>query len=263
VGVNDRDAVPMTAGEYCRAIEAYLTRANGGHLVRIVGPAFQTVSAWFARGVPFAIVRQGIDRTVARDRGKPQAGPARRPVRIEFCEADVLDAFDAWRRAIGAGLAGTREAPPAAADAGEPEAPASPSRTPSLVAHIDRAMLRLTQALLELGRFAPPEAVAVRAAMEQALATLDALRRDARTARGGARAGILASLAAADEALAAALVAALPGPVAEDVARAARAELAPFAGRRAAADLAAAERAAARRLARARVGAPDLTPARG
>jgi len=95
----------MPAGDYCRAIEAYLCRENGGHLVRIVGPAFQVVAAWHATGIPFGIVKQGIDRTLARDRAKP-AGPVRRPVRVEFCDADVQDAFAAWRRAVGVGMAG-------------------------------------------------------------------------------------------------------------------------------------------------------------
>ena len=79
-------------------------------------------------------------------------------------------------------------------------------RGPSLAAHVDRAMQRLTQALLELGRFAPEEASAARAAMEAALATLDRLQADARGARGEARAAIVAALATADDALAAALV---------------------------------------------------------
>jgi hypothetical protein len=261
--VSGPEPAPMTAGEYCRAIEAHLCRENGGHLVRIVGPAFQTVSGWYARGIPFAIVRQGIDRTVARDRARPATGSARRPVRVEFCEADVLDAFDAWRRAVGVGMAGERESAPmpggAAADAG---VQGSRGRTPSLVAHVDRAMQRLTQALLDLGRFTPGEAAAARTAMEQALAALDALRADARAARGAARTAVHESLATADEALATALIAALPPPAAADLARAARAELAPFAGRMTAADLAAAEAAALRRLARERFGAPELAPAR-
>lgn len=257
------DPASMTASEYCRAIEAHLCRENGGHLVRIVGPAFQTVSGWFARGIPFAVVRQGIDRTVGRDRAKPQTGAARRPVRVEFCEADVLDAFEAWRRAVGVGMAGGQDEPAqAAGDAADAGLPARAARTPALVAHVDRAMQRLTQALLDLGRFTPAEAAAAGPAMEQALAALDALRSDARTARGAARAAVQASLAAADEALAGALVAALPEPLAADIARAARGELAPFAGRMAAADLAAAEAAATRRLARERFGAPELTPAR-
>ena len=71
VGVN----ASMPAGEFCREIETYLCRENGGHLVRIVGPVFQKVAALACgQGVPIAIVKQGIDRTLARDRAKP-AGP--------------------------------------------------------------------------------------------------------------------------------------------------------------------------------------------
>ena len=117
MGVSDT----MTAGEYCRAIEAHLCRENGGHLVRIVGPAFQTVAGWHAAGIPFAVVKQGIDRTLARDRAKPATGAGRRPVRVEFCEADVQDAFATWRRAVGVGMAG------AGNDAGAAEDP--PHRT--------------------------------------------------------------------------------------------------------------------------------------
>ena len=105
-------------------------------------------------------------------------------------------------------------------------------------------MQRLTQALLDLPRFAPDEAAAARAAMEAALGTLDRLQARTRGARGEARAALLATLATADDALAAALSASLPAAVAGDLTRAARAELAPFAGRMAAPDLASAERAA-------------------
>jgi hypothetical protein len=253
----------MPAGEYCRAIEAYLCRENGGHLVRIVGPAFQVVAAWHAAGIPFAIVKQGIDRTLARDRARP-VGPVRRPVRVEFCEADVQDAFATWRRAVGVGMAGAGEeaSPPApvAATAAAPPAPSPRAgRRASLTAHVDRAMQRLTQAMLELGRFAPDEASAARASMEAALATLDRLQGDARGARGEARVTLVDALAAADVALASALVAALPAAAAADLRRTARAELAPFAGRMAAPDLASAEAAALARLVRERFRAPELT----
>jgi len=267
MGVTATPNPTQSAGEYCRAIEAYLCRENGGHLVRIVGPAFQVVAGWHAAGVPFAVVKQGIDRTLARDRAKPTVG-ARRPVRVEFCEADVQDAFATWRRAVGVGMAGARDESDAAgshsgdgASAAEVEAapPARPGRGPSLAAHVDRAMQRLTQALLDLGRFAPEEASAARAAMEAALATLDRLQADARTARGEARATIVASLTVADATLGTALVAALPAAVAADLTKAARGELAPFAGRMAASDLSAAVAAALDRLVRERFRAPDLT----
>ena len=56
------------------------------------------VRGWARRGIPLKVALQGIDRCVDRSSA---SGPRRRPVRIEFCEADVLDAFDAWRRAVG------------------------------------------------------------------------------------------------------------------------------------------------------------------
>jgi hypothetical protein len=96
--------------------------------------------------------------------------------------------------------------------------------------------------------------------MEMALSALDRLQGDARGARGEARATLIAALATADGALASALVAALPPAAAVDLMRTARAELAPFAGRMAAPDLASAETAALARLARDRFRVPELTP---
>ncbi|HEY5616618.1 MAG TPA: hypothetical protein VIK60_01660 [Vicinamibacterales bacterium] len=83
---------------YCRDVESYLCRKNDGHLVRIVGPAFEQVCAWASQGIPLKVVFRGVDRYFERYYAK---GPRRRPVRIEFCEADVLDVFDDWRRAVG------------------------------------------------------------------------------------------------------------------------------------------------------------------
>ncbi len=187
--------------------------------MRIVGPAFHVVAGWHAAGIPFAVVKQGVDRALSRDRAKA-TGAARRPLRIEFCEADVQDAFAAWRRAVGIGMAGagpgegaaavgerdmTAPSPaagvPASTADAEPGSAARSARGPSLAAHVDRAMQRLTQALLDLPRFAPDEAAAARAAMEAALGTLDRLQAETRRARGEARAALLATLATADEAL--------------------------------------------------------------
>lgn len=94
------DARSMSPAEFSREIEAYLCRKNDGHLIRIVGPVFEKVCGWAARGVPLRVAFQGIDRYFERRQAK---GPAanRRPARVEFCEPDVLDAFDAWRRAVG------------------------------------------------------------------------------------------------------------------------------------------------------------------
>ena len=56
------------------------------------------MSGWAAQGVPLKVACSGIDRYFERYYRK---GPRRRPVKIDFCEADVLDVFDEWRRAVG------------------------------------------------------------------------------------------------------------------------------------------------------------------
>ena len=102
--------------DYCRQVEAYLCRKNDGHLIRIVGPAFEQVCGWAAKGVPLTVAMRGIDRYFERYYAR---GPRRRPVRIEFCEADVMDVFDEWRRALGittADAAGSETPEPATVD---------------------------------------------------------------------------------------------------------------------------------------------------
>src|SRR4030095_10344155 len=113
----------MTAdeiGDYCRRVEDHLTRANAGHLVRIVGPGFELVRGWATAGVPLSIVYRGIDDKAERHR----EGQARRPLRIEFCESDVRALYERWRRAIGlswlVGTEGTEEGPEGTEDASEP-----------------------------------------------------------------------------------------------------------------------------------------------
>ena len=110
---------------YCRDVEAYLCCKNDGHLVRIVGPEFDQVSGWAARGIPLKVVFRGVDRYFDRYYAK---GPRRRPVRIGFCEADVLDVFDEWRRAVG--VTGAEGAPP--------------RQRESLATHLERVVARLT-----------------------------------------------------------------------------------------------------------------------
>ena len=90
----------MEAGALCRAVESYLRRKNDGHLIRIAGPAFEMVRGWAAAGIPLRVVERGIDRRYDRYYAR---GPKRHPLRIEFCEADVLDLFDEWKRAVGVG----------------------------------------------------------------------------------------------------------------------------------------------------------------
>ncbi len=116
-------------GDYCRAVERHLVQRNQGHLVRIVGPSFELVCGWAQQGVPLRVACRGIDRYVERQALK---GPRRRPVRVEHCEADVLDVFDEWRRAIGA---------PRRAESDQEE----PARhIGSLASHLERVVARLT-----------------------------------------------------------------------------------------------------------------------
>src|SRR6188472_4556630 len=121
-------------GAFCRAVEAHLCRVNGGHLVRIVGPAFELVAGWAKEGLPLRVVLHGVDRTITRLTAK---GPRRRPIRIEFCEADVRDAADQWRRAVGVHAAASTAVAPAS-----PEITAS--RVPSLPKHLERVLVRLS-----------------------------------------------------------------------------------------------------------------------
>ena len=149
---------------YCRDVEAYLCRRNGGHLIRIVGPAFDLVKDWAGQGVPLSVVCQGIDRAAERAERKPGR---RRPLRIEFCEGDVMDGFDRWRRAVGVLV---------------PDHDGGGATTRSgLTAHIDRVSVQLT-ALLGSGR----AAASVREALPDALASLDALKANSVGARGAA-----------------------------------------------------------------------------
>lgn len=161
--------------DYCREIETYLCRKNDGHLVRIVGPAFEQVRGWADQGIPLKIAFRGIDRSCERHAAK---GTRRRPLRIEFCEADVLDAFDDWRRAIGAGADRVSEGP-------------APSKG-SLVSHIERTISRLL-AVRKTGR-----SPAFERAVDATIAALDEMGATARQARGDARAQLIARLSELD-----------------------------------------------------------------
>jgi hypothetical protein len=121
--------------DYCHDIETYLCRKNHGHLIRVVGPSFDLVSGWAAQGVPLKVAFSGIDRCVERYYRK---GPRRRPLKIDFCDADVLDAFDEWRRAVGLPAAGE--------SGGEEPDRVRTHHTPSLPAHLERVVMRLTGA---------------------------------------------------------------------------------------------------------------------
>ena len=176
------DLTESSPEEYCRRIEAYLCRKNDGHLVRIVGPAFEQVSGWAARGVPLKIACHGIDRYFERYYAK---GPRRRPIRIEFCEADVLDVFDEWRRAVGV----------PAADAGiNGESEETASRHGSLPAHLDRVIARLTAL-----RGGPDRSFDE--LLDRVVSELDTARARAKVLRGEARKAFLDRLADIDRLL--------------------------------------------------------------
>jgi hypothetical protein len=201
----------LDLGDYCRQVEEYLTRVNGGHLVRIVGPGFDLVRQWGEDGIPLNVVFRGIDRRAERHR----AGHARRPLRIEFCEADVREVFDGWRRAVGLSAAG----------AGGPEgteADAEPRRR-SLSRHLDRAIERLGAIG---GRLDLPEAF--RDAAGRLLMDVMAVREASKKARGAAREELIARLRVLDLDL----VAAARGSASPDVVaalhREAEQDLAPY-----------------------------------
>jgi hypothetical protein len=185
-----------------------LCRKNDGHLIRIVGPSFEMVCSWASRGVPIALAQRGIDRYFDRYYAK---GPRRRPVRIDFCQADVLDLFDEWRRAVGLG-------------AERADAEPSGRRHESLPAHLDRVIARLTA--LRAG-----EHRSLDHTLDAIVQELDAARANAKALRGHARADFLARLSELDRRLMTTALAQLSESGREELRRDAEAELAPFRAR--------------------------------
>jgi hypothetical protein len=217
VGHEDADNQPAggeDAGEYCRQVEAYLCRKNDGHLIRIAGPSFARVCAWAAWGVPLNVVYRGIDRYFERYYSR---GPRRRPVHIDFCEADVLDVFDEWRRAVGV-VVGEH---PAEAGSHRP----SPSRRASLPAHLERVIVRLTT-LRAGGRLTPETDSTVATAIRE----LDAARGSAAHLRGDARDALVGRLRDLDLQLVIALRQSIAEHEWQAIERDARDELATFKG---------------------------------
>jgi hypothetical protein len=199
------------AADYCRQVEAYLCRKNEGHLIRIAGPVFEQVSGWATQGVPLAVAFRGIDRYCQRYHAK---GPRRRPVRVEFCEPDILELFDDWRRAVGVSQL---------VDSVTGEA--SSVKRDRLPAHLDRAIARLT-AMRASGR---PAAFDRR--LDEAVRELDRTRTAAKGARGDARAAIVERLAALDRELLDAARAEIDEPRRTALVAESETEIAPFATR--------------------------------
>lgn len=199
----------IDVADYCREVESYLCRRNGGHLIRIVGPAFDLVKGWADLGIPVSVVHDGIDRTLER---AARTSRRRRPVPIAFCEGEVLDGFDRWRRAVGVSIAdpGTTEASP---------------RRGTLAAHLERVAAHLTAWVH--GRDPSP----LRTAAEEATDALAALAPASATARGAAREDILTALESWDRRLADTAAAAIPVEQRAAFDREAAAELEAFRGR--------------------------------
>jgi hypothetical protein len=236
------------SADYCREIEAYLCQKNGGHLVRIVGPAFEKVREWAADGVPLKVAFRGIDRCCERASAR---GGRRRPMRIEFCEADVLEAFDDWRRAIGVGATRVAEQAGPAFETGGDAGPAP--RKGSLAAHVDRGISRL----LAAKALAPDPAYDE--AMTRITRDLDELAAGAKNARGETRARIIERLAELDGALVAAACARIDPRTSAALQVEADAELAGFARRMPAESLVRARRLAFERLLRESLNLPVLS----
>ena len=247
----------MTPGEYCQEIERYLCRKNDGHLVRIVGPSFELVTAWAERGIPAKVAFAGIDRYFERYYAK---GPRRRPVRIDFCEADVLDVFDEWRRAVGilvpSGGSESEPGPPGDLMQAAPEEAPTQGRHGgrlSLPAHVTRVMIRLTSA--RVGTHLPAD---LASAVDHAMRELDSAQTTLKGLRGEARARFLECLGTIDEALLTVAERSLPADQAAVLRARAEEELQPFRGRMPEPAYQRAVRAALRRLVRERFGLPAI-----
>ncbi len=231
---------------YCRDLEAYLCRKNDGHLIRITGPAFEKAQGWAQQGIPLKVAEAGIDRYFERYYRK---GPRRRPVQIMFCEADVFDAFDDWRRAGGVSrVAGVANGGP---EVEEPLPEARPRK--SLSSQIESAMARLT--VLRGSDKAGP---VFGAALDAAVRALDLLRPDAARARGDARDELADRMSKIDQQLLAAVVESLDPGTRASMEKEADVELAPFRARMPDDAYQHSRRAAIHRLVRHHFGLPSL-----
>jgi len=254
IGVGDRRPA---IDDFCREIEIYLCRKNDGHLIRVVGPSFDLVSGWAAQGVPLKVACSGIDRYFER---YYRQGPRRRPVKIDFCEADVLDVFDEWRRAVGVTVQSSvvshqssdssHQSPESSPQSSSPQ---SSSRRQSLPEHLERVVLRLSSARARGSLGAEFDALIDRVSTE-----LDAARARAGGLRGQARQAMIDRLTALDAELLQRARASLDAEAAASLAREAGEELAGFRSGMAPEAFERAREAAMDRLVRERFGLPTV-----
>ena len=146
--------------------------------MRVVGTVVRSRLGLGGAGHSAEDCLQGIDRYFERYYRK---GPRRRPVRIDFCDADVLDVFDEWRRAVGFTAPTARRAKAAERHwrRRAPEPADAREAGGSLPAHLQRVVLRLTSASASAASVSEFDALIDRAARE-----LDAARAEARGVRG-------------------------------------------------------------------------------
>ena len=232
----------MEIEDYCRQIESHLCRRNHGHLIRVVGPSFDLVSGWAAQGIPLGVACTGIDRCVERLERKPR----RRPIKIDFCEADVLDAFDEWRRAVGLPAQAV-----ATADGSDGTPEGRERRGPSLPAHLERVVLRLSEARAS-GRLD----ATVDDVIDQLARELDLARSAGHGLRGDVRQQLIERLIILDVELLRRVRVSLDGSSRAELMRMAEDELASFRGRMRPEALAQAHQGAFDRLVRERSGLP-------
>jgi hypothetical protein len=232
--------------DFCHEIEVYLCRKNDGHLIRVVGPSFDLVSGWAARGVPIKIAFEGIDRYFERYYRK---GPRRRPVKIDFCEADVLDVFDEWRRATGITSPGSRiaDAPT------NPELPIPNPDRRSLPVHLQRIVTRLSSA--RAANTLGPELESI---IDRVSAELDLARSAPGGLRGAARQAALSRLERIDADMLDAVRRTLDPPALAAISAEADEELRPFRSGMAPEAHARAHAAAVLRLIRQRFNLPTV-----
>jgi len=235
--------------EFCREIETYLCRKNDGHLIRVTGPSFDLVSGWAEQGVPIAVTYAGIDRCFER---YYRQGPRRRPVRIDFCEADVLDVFDEWRRATGITQA-VVDSRPSTVDGQQSSVESQQSSKQSLPAHLQRVVMRLTSARSG-GTLGP----AFDALIDRVADELETARSDARGVRGERRRQLVDRLAALDRELLQEARAATDAGALDALQREADAEVAPFKAGMTADAFARAREGALDRLVRERYKLPSI-----
>lgn len=208
----------MNTGVYCRAVESYLCRKNDGHLIRIVGPAFALVCSWAKAGIPLSVIQRAIDQTYTRYYA---SGSKRRPVRIEYCEPDVIDVFEEWSRAVGIGVTHSNDH-----ELRTSVAVSLSARRRSLAAHLDEVTARLVEWVNAPVSF--PGGRELEQRMVQMVTAVQAHRATVKGLRGAARARVIEQLQLLDGELLCGARAAADQVLLQDLRAEATASLEPF-----------------------------------